>query len=264
MKLSEATYTTFDLETTGLFAASGDAICEIGALRHDPIGNEAIFEQLVDPQRPISPGAYKMNQISEEMLCAQPLIDDVLPGFMDFIAGSVLLAYNARFDISFLSAALGDRKTMLNDFLVIDVLELARMCFMVPGGYSLGNVAYHFGIEQDIKHRALPDVISTWKIFNRAIPVLKEKGIENVEEVARVYTQTPGTFTVPGASISQALSEAIKTKSQVKIRYRSSWKVKVTERTITPLSIKGEYVYSFCHLRKELRTFLIDCIEIVG
>ncbi|HPN72843.1 MAG TPA: exonuclease domain-containing protein, partial [Candidatus Omnitrophota bacterium] len=61
MNLSEATYTVFDFETTGLFAGSGDAICEIGAMRREPDGKESVFEELVDPLRPVSPGAYRVN-----------------------------------------------------------------------------------------------------------------------------------------------------------------------------------------------------------
>ena len=61
--------------------------------------------------------------------------------------------------------------------------------------------------------------------------------------------------------IAEVLLSAIKLKVPVKIKYKSSWQEKITERTITPLRIQGEYVYSFCHLRKENRTFLIECIE---
>jgi DNA polymerase III epsilon subunit family exonuclease len=269
MKIKDAIYTVFDFETTGLFAGSGDEICEIGALKTGFDGKEERFEQLIDPRRPISQGAYALNRITPKMLKGQPTIDEVLPAFMEFIKGSVLVAYNARFDISFLASSLGEERTVLNEFQVIDVLELARGCFNVDGRYNLGNVASHFGIRQDIAHRAMPDVISTWEIFKKAVPVLKKRGVENVEDIARVYpsassglryqTDLPEVKVV--GPIAEVLLAAIRSKIPVKIRYRSSWQSKVTERTITPISIKGEYVFSFCHLRQENRTFLIECIE---
>jgi DNA polymerase III subunit epsilon len=263
MKLKDATYTVFDFETTGLFAGSGDEICEIGALKTGFDGQEERFEQLIDPRRPISQGAYALNRITPEMLKGQPTIDEILPAFMEFIKESVLVAYNARFDISFLASSLGKERTILNEFQVIDVLELARGCFNVNGRYNLGNVAAHFGIRQDIAHRAMPDVISTWKIFKKAVPVLKKRGVENVEDIARVYFQTDLPENKLAGPIAEVLFAAIQAKIPVKIRYRTSWQGKVTERTITPLSMRGEYVHSFCHLRKENRTFLINCIEII-
>ncbi|MFA6637026.1 MAG: exonuclease domain-containing protein [Candidatus Omnitrophota bacterium] len=263
MKFQDASYTVFDFETTGLFAGSGDAICEIGALKAGFDGNEQRFEELIDPRRPISQGAYNLNRITPEMLEGKPTIDEVLPDFMDFIEGSVLVAYNARFDISFLAAALGKKRTILNEFQVIDVLELARDCFNVNGRYNLGNVAAHFGIKQDVAHRAMPDVISTWKIFKKAVPILEKRGFKNVEDIARIYSQSDVREVEQGGPIVEVLLAAIKSKIPVKIRYRTSWQGKVTERTITPLSIRGEYVHSFCHLRGENRTFLMDCIEIM-
>jgi len=261
MNLSETVFTTFDFETTGLFAGYGDQICEIGALRREFDGPEKKFEQLVDPMRPISAGAYNINRISPDMIKGQPVIDEVLPGFMEFITGTVLVAYNARFDISFLAAALGKDRTILNDYLVIDVLELARSCFTVPGGYSLGNVTSYFKIKQDVEHRAMADVVATWEVFNKAVPILREQGVENVEDIARVYHQTDVPVIEVEGPVAEILYSAISAKCPVRIKYRSAWNNNSTERVITPLKIQGEYVYSFCHLRGENRTFLIECIE---
>jgi len=261
MKLNNSIYTTFDFETTGLFAGVGDAICEIGALRCEPDGTQRRLDQLINPMRPISQGAFNLNHISEDMVKEQPTIDEVLPDFIEFIDGSVLLAYNARFDISFLAEALGKDRTVLNDYLVVDVLEIARGCFNVPGRYNLGNVSAFLGIKQDVAHRAMPDVVSTWEIFKKAIPILQERGIENVEDIARVYHQTDTPVVTVEGPIAEILASAINAKSPVKIRYRSSFTKNVTERVITPMKIQGEYVYSFCHLRRENRTFLVECIE---
>lgn len=263
MKIRDAVYTVFDFETTGLFAESGDAICEIGALKTGFDGKQQKYEQLIDPRRDISRGAYALNRIMPEMLEGQPFIEEVLPDFMDFIKGTVLVAYNARFDMSFLAAALGKKKTILNEFQVIDALELARDCFVVNGRYNLGNVAAHLGIKQDTAHRAMPDVVSTWEIFKEAVSILEKRGVRNVDEIARVYRQTEVKEVETGGAIAEVLRAAIRSKIPVKIRYRTAWQGKVTERTITPLSIRGEYVHSFCHLRGEKRTFLIDCIDII-
>jgi DNA polymerase III epsilon subunit-like protein len=86
MNLTTAIHTTFDFETTGLFAwGRGGQICEIGALRFGPDGAVKKYEQMVDPLRPISAKAYEMNQISPEMVKGQPTIDEVLTEFRNFI-----------------------------------------------------------------------------------------------------------------------------------------------------------------------------------
>jgi len=89
--IEEVELTIFDTETTGLDAGNGDRIVEIAALR---VRGEHIsdrFETLVNPERPISPGAFAVNNISEEMVHNAPLIRDVLPCFLDFIKGTLPL-----------------------------------------------------------------------------------------------------------------------------------------------------------------------------
>jgi len=102
--IEEVELTIFDTETTGLDAGNGDRIVEIAALR---VRGEHIsdrFETLVNPERPISPGAFAVNNISEEMVHNAPLIRDVLPCFLDFIKGTCLCSYNLPFDLGFLKS----------------------------------------------------------------------------------------------------------------------------------------------------------------
>ncbi|MBN2453868.1 MAG: 3'-5' exonuclease, partial [Candidatus Omnitrophica bacterium] len=147
MILEEAIFTVFDFETTGLYPYTGDRICEIGAVRTGiRSGKPATFHSLIDPERPISPGAFRVNGITEGMVKGKPVIDEVLPDFLKFIEGSVLVAYNAGFDLGFLDAALGADAAILRGYYVIDALRLARKLFPSIGRYSLGIVADSLGI----------------------------------------------------------------------------------------------------------------------
>ena len=67
----------------------------------------------MDPGRPISYGAFSVNGITDTMLAGKPAIDKVLPGFLKFAEGSVLVAYNAGFDLGFLESAMGEDKAVL-------------------------------------------------------------------------------------------------------------------------------------------------------
>ena len=53
--LSATTFAVLDVETTGLSAAYGHRVCEVGCLRVRGEGELDRFESLVDPERPVSP-----------------------------------------------------------------------------------------------------------------------------------------------------------------------------------------------------------------
>ena len=113
MKLQEAAYTVFDVETTGLYPYAGDKICEIGAIRIEPGEPKKIYQSLINPKRAISYGAYKVNGITRDMVEGKPTIDEVIPGFLEFIKGSILVAYNAGFDLGFLDNAVSYDATII-------------------------------------------------------------------------------------------------------------------------------------------------------
>ena len=110
LSLRETTFVVVDLETTGGRARPGpdggfDAITEIGAVKVR--GGEVIgeFATLVDPQRSIPPQIVELTGITTAMVRDAPTIAAVLPMFLEFARGAVLVAHNAGFDIGFLRAA---------------------------------------------------------------------------------------------------------------------------------------------------------------
>src|SRR5437763_7020213 len=102
--LHETTFVVFDLETTG-GSAEADAITEIGAVKVR--GGEVLgeFATLVDPGRGIPPPVVALTGITEAMVRTAPLLSAVLPAFLEFASGAVLVAHNAGFDVGFLRAA---------------------------------------------------------------------------------------------------------------------------------------------------------------
>ena len=71
------------------------------------------FATLVDPGMPISPFVSVLTGITDRMVAGAPPIDSVLPAFLEFAAGAVLVAHNAPFDIGFLKAACTQPGTQL-------------------------------------------------------------------------------------------------------------------------------------------------------
>src|SRR5919204_3243682 len=94
--LHEVTFVVVDLETTG--GDSGrDKITEIGAVKIR--GGEVLgeFATLVNPERGIPPAIVSLTGITEAMVVDAPRLAAVLPAFLEFSVGCVLVAHNAPF-----------------------------------------------------------------------------------------------------------------------------------------------------------------------
>lgn len=161
-ELTDKEYVVFDLETTGLELMT-NGITEIGAVK---IINGKIteqFETLVKPDYKITEENVKITGITEEMVKDAPKIGSVIPDFMKFIDGAILVAHNAEFDIKFIKRFAGaEEYDVKNQYL--DTVELARAHLPQLKRHDLQTCADHFGISFH-HHRALADVYATAEIF---------------------------------------------------------------------------------------------------
>ena len=95
-------YIALDVETTGLSPKNGDRVIEIGAVAIENQSIVAEFSSLIDVGRKIPWRVQQVHGITNKMLYGKPKPDEVLPEFYKFIAGNILVAHNASFDIRFL------------------------------------------------------------------------------------------------------------------------------------------------------------------
>ncbi len=161
-ELTEKEYVVFDLETTGLDVMS-NGITEVGAVK---IKNGKITEQfttLVKPDYRISEENEKITGISEEMVKDAPKISSVIPDFMKFIEGSILVAQNAEFDLKFIKRFAGAEDYEVKNQ-VLDTMILARENLPQLRRHDLATIAEHFGIIFH-HHRALDDAYCTAEAF---------------------------------------------------------------------------------------------------
>src|SRR3954452_3011 len=89
--LRETTFVVVDLETTGGSPATC-AITEIGAVRVRGGEVERTFPALVNPGAPIPAFIAVLTGITDGMVAAAPRLEDVVPAFLEFARGSVLVA----------------------------------------------------------------------------------------------------------------------------------------------------------------------------
>ncbi len=175
------TYVVFDLETTG-FSAKTDKIIEIGAVK---VQNGKIidrFSTFVNPEIPIPFRIEQLTSINDNMVIHAPKIEEVLPKFIAFCQGCVMVAHNADFDMSFITANC-KRQGIQCDFTIIDTVAMSRYLIVGLGRYRLDSVAKALGIVLDHHHRAVDDAECTALIFLKLCDMLKNKGIDNLDQV---------------------------------------------------------------------------------
>lgn len=177
--------TVFDTETTGLDPSKGHRVIEIAAVRIEGgrILEECTFSSFVNPERDIPWESKQIHHISDDDVRGAPTIMNVLPDFLTFAQGSVLVAHNAQFDMGFLR--------MEKDFCwgyvelpeCLCTMRLSQSLFPAAFRHNLDVLSEKFGIPlpQD-RHRALPDVLQTARIFLKLIEAGK---IQSMDELRR-------------------------------------------------------------------------------
>jgi DNA polymerase-3 subunit epsilon len=186
--LRTTTFVVVDLETTG-GSAGGDAITEIGAVK--VCGGEVLgeFQTLVDPGMAIDPFVSVLTGITDSMVCGAPGIAAVLPTFLEFARGCVLVAHNAPFDVGFLKSACAQLATAWPGFAVVDTAVLARRVLTrdeVPN-CKLATLAQHFRAATTPTHRALQDARATVDVLHGLIGRLGNLGVHSLPEL-RAFT----------------------------------------------------------------------------
>ncbi len=104
---------------------------------------------------------------------------------MEFCRGTVMVAHNAEFDMSFIGENCM-RQTIPCDYTVIDTVALARILLPSLNKFKLDTVAKALGISLDHHHRAVDDAACTAEIFVKFIEMLKERGAQRLDEVNRM------------------------------------------------------------------------------
>ena len=177
----DSTFVVFDIETTG-FSAVNDRIIEIGAVKVENGVITEKFSEFVYPERPIPFEIEKLTSINDRMVEDAPNISVILPRFMDFCKGSVLVAHNADFDTGFIRhncEVLG----LPYDYTYVDTLGIARSFLEGLKNYKLDTVVEAMGCTLANHHRAVDDAGATADVFVRFLERFKKKNIRDLDEL---------------------------------------------------------------------------------
>jgi DNA polymerase-3 subunit alpha (Gram-positive type) len=177
----EDDFVVFDIETTG-FSPVNNRIIEIGAVK--VCGGQVTerFSTFVNPQVPIPFEIEKLTGIRDDMVTDAPLIEEVLPRFLEFCRGAILVAHNAGFDMSFMLEN-ARRQGLPMEHPYIDTVGIARVLLPNQAKHTLDAVAKTLNISLENHHRAVDDAECTAWIFVKLIQMLEEKDIHTLAQL---------------------------------------------------------------------------------
>jgi len=157
-------YVTFDFETTDTDVATCGVV-EIGAAR--VVQGEIVdrFHTLVQPYRPITPGATTVHGYSDADVRGARSFAEVWPEFRAFIGDDVLIAHNGQhFDIPVLRR-LAAGLDGVDSLVFYDTLPLVRS--LSRDSAKLEDLALRFGIDAGRAHHALDDAVTLARVYRQ-------------------------------------------------------------------------------------------------
>lgn len=251
-----------DTETTGLNPALGHRVIELAILRLEGWQEVGQINQLIDPGRPISPSASRVNGLYDTDVKGSPKFVDLADEIAKLLDGALVVAHNAMFDASFIAAewTLTGRPPLSNPCAC--TLQLARQLYRLNRN-SLQAVAQSLGVRIGQTHRAMGDVWMTAQIFRRMMRDMNEWDIHTVGQLMHVQGGAIYFPPPPVLELPPRLDKAIQERSAIGIRYIDDNGFE-TKRIVEPYflgSFQGEgYLTAYCRLRNAQRTFRVDRI----
>lgn len=171
-------FIVFDLETTGL-NAQRDKIIEIGALRVKRSDLAAgtvrveTFNSLVKIKGKVPAKITELTGITSAMLERDGVeLTEALTGFLSFIQGDPLVAFNATFDMGFMTVAMAPNAPLRNR--VSCALAMARRAFPGQPNYRLSTLAR--SVDAGTAHRSVADCHRALVVYVAAAQRLRSHG----------------------------------------------------------------------------------------
>src|SRR5699024_7915039 len=108
--------------------------------------------------------------------------EKVLPEFMQFCEGCIMVAHNAGFDMSFIEANCR-RQELECDKTALDTVAMARVLLPNLNRFKLDTVAKALGVPLENHHRAVDDAARTAIIFVKFLEMQKKQEIRTLDEL---------------------------------------------------------------------------------
>lgn len=185
-RLQDVTILGLDIETTGLTVSSNEII-EIGIAEYslDSKKISPVYQSYVKPEQLIKEFITEITGISDKTVRSAPGIDEVKEEVLPILKGSMVVAHNAEFDVSFLQRFFGETFLAENDIAVFDTLKFSRK-LINSSRYSLEFLIESLQLGHDSHHRALDDAVMCLKLFNYLLENNKGLYEKNISELLQL------------------------------------------------------------------------------
>ena len=213
-KLKDTTFIVTDIETTGSIQGK-DRIIDLAAIKVKNGVQVERFEQLVDPQQPINRHITQLTGIKNQDVEGMPLIETVMPDFIDFVGDGVFVAHNAGFDFYFIQSEI--KRLELDSLPVIVPIctfQMAKKLLPTLKACGITGLSNHFGYEFEDRHRAMPDVEATCFFLEKFLEQVQEDGVDRLHSLIQ--------FQKEGLTKEQINKRIKRQESKLKYRKHSS------------------------------------------
>jgi DNA polymerase III alpha subunit (gram-positive type) len=197
------------------------------------------------------------------MLIGAPTFCEISERLWSMMENSIVVAYNAPFDVSFLTSEFQLCGFPALKQPVTDALAIARQLLPGLGRYPQENVANVMGIPFPVKHRALEDTMVTAQLFTAFLSMLKAYDCTTCADLNR-----KDLTRVLHEKRLNIIEGALSSQHTLWLKYLSPTEHEITQRMITPKECVTDkfkqngatYLIAYCHSAKAERNFRIDRI----
>jgi len=194
-------FAVVDIETTGSTPQSA-GITEIAIVIHNGVEVTGKYVTLINPRHKIPPFIVNMTGISDEMVAAAPLFEEVAPQIFNLLNGRVFVAHNVSFDYSFVHYLLA-RAGFQWSAPKLCTIKLSRRVFPGLEKYGLGSLTRDLGIRIEGRHRAWGDAAATAQVLTMAI---EKEGMQPIHNL--LAKKEPRKKVVPRTEMPNDRSDA--------------------------------------------------------
>ncbi|MCM3743043.1 ATP-dependent DNA helicase DinG [Sporosarcina luteola] len=171
--MDNCTYAVVDLETTGHSPSRGDRIIQIAIVFIENGTITRQYARFVNPEREIPPFIQQLTGITDNEVLSAPPFEKIAQEVSDMLQGTVFVAHNTDFDLSFLQSEFKRCNVAGWSGKKIDTVELSKILFPSSSSYRLQDLAEDLDIELPAAHRADDDAKATANLLLTAFSKLR-------------------------------------------------------------------------------------------
>ncbi|PWU50156.1 hypothetical protein DLJ47_24615 [Micromonospora sp. S4605] len=193
--LGQTSFAVVDLETTGFAPHRGDRIIEVAVVRLSPAGQiEHRWTTLINPDR--DPGPTRVHGLTAADLALAPRFSDIAGELASLLRGAIVVAHNARYDLSFLDAEYHHLGYPAPAWPALCTLSMSHR-FGRGATRRLADSCLAEGIPLQAAHSALGDAMATAQLLNQYLDRARQAGVTDLAELGCHPLELPLTWTAP-------------------------------------------------------------------